>query len=202
MIRLLMKVPRAVTLAVSGGVDSMALLDFIRRNHEVTVAFFHHGTENSEKAHFFISSYCSLHEIPFEMGRLTKQCPKGVSPEEHWRNERYAFLDKFDIVATAHHLDDCVETWIWGSLHGTPQLIPSKRGNVIRPLLSTRKKDLCSWCFQQNVPWIEDASNTDTRFVRNFIRQEMMPNVLRVNPGIHTMIQKKILHRETEVRNW
>jgi tRNA(Ile)-lysidine synthase len=202
MIKLLVKIPRQVTLAVSGGVDSMALLDFTSRNHDVSVAFFHHGTENSEKAFQFISHYCAEKNISLFTGYLTKERPRSASAEEHWRNERYAFLGKFGTVATAHHLDDCVETWVWGSLHGTPQLIPSRRGNVIRPLLTTRKKVLKSWCERNNVPWVEDKSNEDTNYMRNFIRHEMMPSVLRVNPGIHTMVQKKLLDRETEVRNW
>lgn len=202
MIRLLTKIPRKITLAVSGGVDSMALLDFTRRNHDVSVAFFHHATEHSGHAHNFVSHYCAENDLTLYVGHLTAACPRGVSCEEHWRNERYKFFSNFETVATAHHLDDCVETWVWGSLHGTPQLIPSTRGNVIRPLLTTRKSVLKSWCEKNNVPWIEDASNNDTRFMRNFIRHEMMPNVLRVNPGIHTMVQKKLLDRETEVRNW
>jgi len=202
MIKLVTKIPRKITVAVSGGVDSMALLDFTRRNHDVTAAFFHHGTENSDRAHHFVSSYCALNDIPFQTGQLSKERPKGISVEEHWRDERYEFLKKFDTVATAHHLDDCAETWVWGSLHGTPQLIPLRRGNVIRPLLCTRKSELLSWCKRNNVPWIEDASNNDIRYMRNFIRHEMMPNVLRVNPGIHTMLHKKILEKETESKNW
>lgn len=196
MIKLLKKLPKKLTVAVSGGVDSMALLSFLKNKHDVTAAFFHHGTENSRKAWDFLYKYCEEHSIEFRLGLIsTANKPKELSLEEHWRNQRYTFLDTFETVVTAHNLDDCVETWIWSSLHGTPKLIPYSRGNVFRPILTTRKVELIDWCQRKNVPWIEDMSNKDTKFTRNFIRHEMMDSVLRVNPGIFKMIEKKILKK-------
>ena len=193
MIKLLHKLPKRLTVALSGGVDSMALLDFLRRKHDVTAAFFHHGTENSAKAWQFIYTYCKDNNIPLETGLIGYPDKlKEESFEEYWRNQRYTFLSKFETVVTGHNLDDCVETWVWSCLHGTPKLIPHTRGNVLRPLLCTRKSELISWCKKNNVPWVEDSSNTNTKYTRNFIRHEMMQNVLHVNPGIHKMLEKKI----------
>lgn len=198
MIKLLKKLPRTLTLAVSGGVDSMAMLDFLKNNHQVDVAFFNHATETSNKAQKFLDQYCGEHYLKMHVGHISADVPTGLSKEEHWRNERYAFFSKFDVVATAHHLDDCVETWIWSSLNGQPKLIPHIRTNVetctyvTRPFLATRKSELIDWCKRNSVPWIEDASNQDLRFTRNLIRHELMPSVLKVNPGIHSMIEKKL----------
>lgn len=192
MIRLLQKLPRTLTLAVSGGVDSMCMLDFLRRKHDVTCAFFHHGTESSDYAYEFLKNYCKNNEIPFISEKITMERPSGTSLEEFWRDQRYKFLEKFDTVVTAHNLDDCVETWVWSSLHGQPKLIPYRRNNVVRPFLATEKQKLIEWCQRNEVPWTEDASNTNTKFTRNYIRHEMMPHVLRVNPGIRSMIKKKL----------
>ena len=192
MIRLLYKVPREVTVACSGGVDSVALLHFLSLKHKVKAAFFHHGTENSDKAEDFVEKLCEKMNVKLEVGRIAENKPNGLSKEEHWRNCRYDYLSKFPYVVTAHNLDDVVETWVWSSLHGTPKLIPYERGNIRRPLLCTRKKHLVEWCTDHNVSWIEDLSNKDISYTRNFIRHEMMDDVLRVNPGIHKMLEKKL----------
>jgi tRNA(Ile)-lysidine synthase len=194
MIKLQRKLPRNVYLACSGGVDSMAALDFLRRNHHVVVLHMNHGTAHGERAMKFLTTYCQQHSIDFHSSVITETIPPGPSKEEWWRERRYAFLDRFQSapVITCHHLDDCVETWIWSSLHGTGKIIPYRRGNVIRPFRLTRKRDLELWCNIHNVPWIEDDSNTDLCYTRNYIRHEMMLHVLKVNPGIHKTIAKKV----------
>ena len=194
MIKLQSKLPRKLYLACSGGVDSMAALDFLRRNHIVEVLHVHHGTAHGEKAYQFLRSYCYDIRVDFTPYYIKETIPPGPSKEEWWRERRYEFFDKADKypVITCHHLDDCVETWIWSSLHGTGKWIPYRRGNVIRPFRLTRKRDFEMWCGLHNVPWIEDDSNEDIRYTRNYIRHEMMPHVLRVNPGIHKTIAKKV----------
>lgn len=171
----------------------MAALNFLRRNHRVNAAFFDHGTETSQRAWEFLKGYCKDNDIGLVSATISKLKLNSLSQEEHWRNERYKFLDSIGHpVVTAHHLDDAVETWVWSSMHGTAKLPQIVRGNVIRPFLATRKQDLVNWCVNHNVPWVEDASNLDTKFTRNYIRNEMMPHVLRVNPGIHKMLKKRL----------
>jgi tRNA(Ile)-lysidine synthase len=196
MITLLGKLPRKLTVAVSGGVDSMALLSFLKRNHDVTAAFYHHHTQTSKEAYNFLMDYLPKLGIELKVGFLNKEKPTELSWEEFWRNCRYDFFKTLnESVVTAHTLDDCVETWVWGSLHGQPQIIPYTHGNVLRPLLTTCKKDLYRWCENNKVSWVEDTSNTDTRYTRNYIRTEMMPYILKVNPGIHKVIKKKVLEK-------
>jgi tRNA(Ile)-lysidine synthase len=195
MIKLQGKLPRDIYLAVSGGVDSMAALDFLRRNHNVCVLHFHHGTEHGEQAKKFVMEYCRANDIDFWPGELGKQVPLPTkNKEEFWRNARYEFMDQFRAwpVITCHHLDDCVETWVWSSMHGEGKLIPHKRGNYVRPFRMTRKRDLALWAALNNVPYVEDSSNNDLRYTRNYIRHEMMPHVLQINPGIHKTIGKKV----------
>ena len=165
MIRFIGKIPNKCTVAFSGGVDSVAVVDFLLNGRkEVDLAFFHHGTETSK------------------------------SLEEFWRNERHRFFATFDSpVITAHHLDDAIETWIFTSLHGESRLIPHSSGNVVHPFLITPKAEFISWCKRKKLSWIEDESNCDVRFMRNLIRHKIVPEALKVNPGLHKVIKKKYI---------
>lgn len=175
----------------------MAVVDFLKRKHDVTIAYFHHGTKHGEEAMSFVAKYCTDNDLPMLLGTIPiEERSKDESEEEYWRNKRYDFLSKCGPVITCHHLDDCVETYVWSSMHGTPKVIPTIRGNVLRPFLTTRKQEFVSWCERNNVPWIEDTSNTNTQYTRNYIRKEMMPHVLRVNPGIHSMVKKIVENKK------
>lgn len=168
MIKLLFPLPKKLVIAFSGGVDSVAIADFLRRKHDITLAFFHHGTQTSEIAHDFAQEFAEFKQLPLVVGHLTKSYINGVSTQEFWRDERYAFLESFkDSVVTAHHLDDCVETYIWSCMHGNPKVIPLKRNNVLRPFLTTTKADLVDWVKRHSCIWLEDQSNIDTKYMRN-----------------------------------
>jgi len=197
MIQLQGKLPRKIMVAVSGGVDSMAALDFLRRNHEVEIFHFNHGTEHSKVAEDCVRRYVQKYDLPFQIRGISKiHKPKRMSQEDYWRQKRYAWIDMFADnhlpVITCHHLDDCVETWVWSSMHGTGKIVPRTRGNVVRPFRQTRKRDFQLWADLNNIEYVEDTSNTDTNYIRNYVRHEMMPHVLRVNPGIYKTISKKV----------
>jgi tRNA(Ile)-lysidine synthase len=197
MIKLQGKVPRKVYVACSGGVDSMAALDFLKRKHDVFVLHFNHGTDYGFKALEFVSNYCADNDIGFLTNVTGQEREKQTreSQEEYWRSIRYDWLERCTErqIVTAHHLDDCVETWVWSSMHGTGKIIPySRNERVLRPFRGTRKRDLELWANLNNVPYIEDDTNTDTCYTRNYIRHEMMPHVLKVNPGIHKVVAKKV----------
>jgi len=197
MIHLQGRLLKHVYLACSGGVDSMAALDFLNRKHDVTVLYFNHGTEHGYRAENFVSNYCNRNGIEYYVGDIEDfdhANSNTSSKEEWWRDCRYSFFDQYteSPVITCHHLDDCVETWVWSSMHGTGKWIPYRRKRVIRPFRLTRKRDLKLWAELNAVPWIEDDSNADTCYTRNYIRHEMMPHVLKVNPGIHKTVAKKV----------
>ena len=201
MIKLQGKVPRKVYVACSGGVDSMAALDFLKRKHDVFVLHFNHGTDYGFKALEFVSNYCADNDIGFLTNVTGQEREKQAreSQEEYWRSIRYDWLERCTErqIVTGHHLDDCVETWVMSSMHGTGKIIPySRNERVLRPFRLTRKRDLELWANLNNVPYVEDDSNKDTCYTRNYVRHKMMPNVLRINPGIHKTIAKKV--REDE----
>ena len=196
MLKLLVPLPKRITIACSGGVDSMAVVDFLKRKHDVTIAYFNHGTAHGEKAMEFVAHYCSENHLPVMFGTRCDQKIKEESLEEYWRRERYGFLSSLGPVITCHHLDDCVETYIWSSLHGTPKVIPLTRGNVLRPFLTTRKDVFKDWCIRHEVKWIEDDSNQETIHMRNYVRHELMPHALHVNPGLHTLVKKIVENKK------
>lgn len=196
MIKLLTPLPKKFYVACSAGVDSMAALNFLNRKHDVTVAYFDHYTEHGMLAKHWLWKYCQSQSIPFVTSELKRQKFDAESWEEYWRKERYAWFDSLDApVVTAHHLDDAVETWVWASMHGQPKLPEIYRNNVIRPFLTTTKQELMDWCIKHNVPWYDDMSNTDTKYMRNYVRHVAMPVIQKINPGIQKTIKKKLLSK-------
>lgn len=192
MIRFLGKLPPKCVVAFSGGIDSVVVTDFLLNGkRSVHLAFFDHGTPASKTAKEFVRNFAKERSLTLSVGSLSRNRSSDESQEEFWRNERYRFLDLYDFpVVTAHHLDDAVETWIFNSLHGKPRILPYSRGNVIRPFLITPKSELCSWAERKGLTWCEDESNTDTRYMRNRIRHNIVPEALKVNPGLHTVVKK------------
>jgi tRNA(Ile)-lysidine synthase len=193
MFRIQGKLPREVIVACSGGVDSMAIVDFLKRNHKVTLQFVHHGTDTSSEALDFLDHYTDNNDVGFSYGYINSEVPANVSQEEHWRNERYKIFQAYNMpVITCHHLDDCVETWIWSSMHGNGKIIPYRNQNVIRPFRLNRKQEFIDWCKSKNVDWVEDKSNSDNKYIRNYIRNQVVDQMLVINPGLHKVIMKKV----------
>ena len=190
MIRLACKIPKKVTLACSGGKDSMAALSFLLKGRrEVTVAYYDHGTVHGNEAYEFVKSECRHLGLKLTTDTCLEQPPPKASKEEYWRDRRYQFFKKLEgPIITAHHLDDAVEWWIFSSLRGNPSLIPIKREepHVIRPFLLSSKTDLHR---QLNMKHIQDPSNEDVKFARNFIRHELQPLCLNINPGLHKTVR-------------
>ena len=186
MIRLSGTLPKSVYVAVSGGPDSMAVLDFLRRTRDVTVLHYNHSTGNyANEATSLVREYCKRFNIVYLEGVNKEEMPRGVSAEAWWREKRYTWFESVtDLpIITAHHLGDVVENWIFTSLNGNPFLIPRTRGQYLRPFLTTEKVDLEAWCAKKDVPFVTDPSNTDTKYRRNYIRYKMMPHVENINPG-------------------
>lgn len=173
----------------------MAVVDFLRRCHRVRLAFFNHGTLTSNAAHQFLVQWALQNGLELVVDHLSETKPAGKSLEEHWRDARYQFLHQLEgTVITAHHLDDCVETYLFNCLHGKSHSIPLMRNNVVRPFLTTPKSVFRSWCERKSVPWVEDSSNQDPKYMRNRIRHCIVPEALRVNPGLSKVVKKMILN--------
>ena len=188
-------IPREVYLAFSGGVDSTAALNFLHRNHRVTLVHVNHGNDIAQFEEREAQRAANEYGLDLIIYRGNSDVPRGVSREEHWRNQRYEFFHSLNKpVITCHHLDDCVETWIWNMCNGRAKTIPYSNRNVIRPFRLNRKSEFMNWAIKRSLTWFEDPTNNSADFaVRNRIRNEMMSSVLKVNPGIHTTIRNMLL---------
>jgi tRNA(Ile)-lysidine synthase len=177
--------PGKYVVAVSGGVDSVVLLDLLRMypGVKLVVAHFDHGIRDDshlDRAH--VEALARRYRVPFtyDKGRLGP----GVGEAEA-REARYAFLRKVqaasaaDAIVTAHHQDDVLETAIINLLRGTGRkgLSSLTHGEgIIRPLLDVPKSEIIDYAKRHGLKWREDSTNLSTDILRNRIRHEMLPN--------------------------
>jgi tRNA(Ile)-lysidine synthase len=202
MIHFLNKIPHdPIYVAVSGGLDSMVILDFLLMGkHKPIIIHYDHGTSHGKDARQFVQDFCADKNLECIIGSISDngaEKDKQESWEEYWGKHRNLFFHSFPgVVITAHNLDDAVEWWLFSSLHGEGKLIPYKNENVIRPFLITSKTELRAWAQNKNVSNIEDPSNSDVAHSRNRIRHELLPIGLKVNPGLYKVIKKKYLGLE------
>jgi tRNA(Ile)-lysidine synthase len=172
----------------------MAVLDFLRRSHDVTVLHVNHHTAHADQAEHHVMQYCAAHDLLMWSKRIMTTKPSDQSWEEFWRMERYTWFKSFTLpVVTAHHLDDCVETYLFNCMHGKHHTIAYAHANVVRPFLTTPKSEFESWCARKSVPHVTDPSNCDLAYMRNKIRHRILPEALKVNPGLHTVVKKMVL---------
>jgi tRNA(Ile)-lysidine synthase len=195
MIHLSCKIPNDVTLAVSGGPDSMALLDFcIRGKKSVRVVHVDHGTDISRQSRELVLGFCRDAKVPITIRRLDDD----IDPtEEGWRNGRLLVYKEFTRdgwVATAHHLDDVVEWYLMTALHGkTAFMRPvDSHHRLLKPLLKTPKGRLLDWCLAHDVPFVTDPTNVGTSNARAILRAEVIPSLLKIHPGFRTSILNKM----------
>ena len=176
-------------LAVSGGVDSMVLLDLlVKAKADILVAHFNHGIRSdSDKDEELVKMVCEGYGVPF----ISQRVNLGLVSEAEARKARYAFLNKAMLennckgIITAHHRDDLVETAIINLIRGT-----SHRGlsslkstaQLIRPLLEYSKKEIRDYAEKNKLKWREDSTNKDERYLRNYIRQTIIPELKKNNP--------------------
>jgi tRNA(Ile)-lysidine synthetase-like protein len=178
-------------IAISGGVDSVVLLDMIARKKPETgvekplyiVAHFDHGirSDSSEDAKF-VESLAKNYGMAF----VTKRADLGEgASEESARTVRYEFLfnemkkHNAESVITAHHQDDVIETMIVNILRGTgPRgLIGFTRSSILRPFIDKSKQEILDYAVEHKLNWREDSTNLDTSYFRNYVRMKIVPKL-------------------------
>jgi tRNA(Ile)-lysidine synthase len=209
-----------IVTAVSGGIDSIVLLDCLaslRDEYGITLAiahFNHHlrgaGSDADED---FVRQTAVDMNISFitggaDVGALSES--EKLSIQEAARNARYAFFEEtraslgFEAVATAHHADDNTETMIMNFFRGSGVSgmsgIPPRRngGNIIRPLLFARREEISSYARRRGLSWREDPTNAGTDYTRNAVRHRIVPLIKEIcNPGVTpTLLRTAVLFRE------
>jgi len=194
-----------VIVAVSGGADSMALLDILANlsGYRLTLvpAHLNHCLrgEESDGDELFVRQAARRYGLTAEILRVDVAAAAdatGVSLEEAGREARYGFFRELAArynaraIALAHHRDDQAETVLMRLVRGSAgsglvAIRPGGDGDLlIRPLLSVSRADIEAYLRQGGLEWREDSSNSDTRFLRNRIRHELLPLLRSYNPCI------------------
>lgn len=205
-------------VAVSGGVDSMVLLEHCRQLQlTMIVAHVNYGLrgEESKKDEQLVLEYCNTHQIPCETLRVEPshwQHHKG-STQAIARAIRYDWFEQLRskhgarYTLTAHHANDQTETMLMQfirggggkSVYGMPEL----HKGLLRPLLAVSRKTIQRYAEEYTVPWRDDQSNNTDAYTRNFIRHHILPLVEQLNPEIHDTIQlrSRWMHEEQHLMN-
>ena len=188
-----------VLCAVSGGADSVCLLHMLSQREDISLvaAHFNHQLrgEEADRDEQFVRELCGRWDIPFTVGRGDVKAyaqKEKRSIEEAGRSLRYDFLiqtaetEGCGLIATAHNADDNAETILMHlirgtSLHGLTG-IPSRRDNIVRPLLGMTHSEILTYLDQQGIPHQEDSSNADEAYTRNRIRHQVIPILRELNP--------------------
>ena len=171
-------------VAVSGGVDSMVLLDMLRTQPglKLIVAHFDHGIrDNSAEDRKLVQHIAKTHKLPFvhKNGKLGQNTSSAAA-----RAARYEFLHQTlkasnaRAIITAHHQDDLLETAILNIMRGTGRKgLSSLKSNdvIVRPLMHLTKNQLKEYAASRSLAWREDPSNNTDRYTRNYIRHHILP---------------------------
>ncbi len=189
---------RPVLAAVSGGLDSMCLLHFLRgEGYDVSCAHFNHQLRGEEAARDegFVRAWCEKEDIPFYLGTGDVRAharATGKSEEEAARDLRYAFLRETAQmlgaqIALAHHADDNAETVLLNFVRGTDLRglcgMRPKQGDIVRPFLEQTREELVTYAHAHNIPHVEDHTNADPNAAaRNYLRLEILPRLRELNP--------------------
>lgn len=170
-------------VAVSGGVDSVVLLDMLAKMEglDLVVAHFDHGIrDNSGRDAEFVAQLAAKYDIPLEVGSAS--LGSGAS-EDLARETRYNYLQvvrakhSADAIVTAHHQDDLLETAIINLARGTGRRgLSSLKSSAFatRPLLSYNKQQLKDYAAANQLQWVEDETNDDPKYLRNHIRANVL----------------------------
>ena len=177
-----------IVIAVSGGMDSTALLyltNWLDRFKIIVAHIDHSIRSDSIKDRLFVERMCKDLNLPFFSKKLDSDSrSKNESLEEWARNKRYQYLNnlyvetKSNWIMTGHHCNDHAETILMNLSRQTGILgmlgIKQKNGRIIRPLLSFKKKELFDFVQRIGLPFVEDSTNSDTSIPRNFIRKKIV----------------------------
>lgn len=197
-----------ILLGVSGGVDSMVMMDlFLQKNYRIGVAhcnFQLRGAE-SEDEQKFVERVTKQKKIPFYTKKFNTEDfarENSMSVQMAARELRYKWFDEikqknaYQYLAIGHNLDDVVETFFINLNRGTGIRgltgIKPVFGDIIRPILFASRKEILNYARFRNLQYKEDSSNIDTKYIRNKIRHDIIPEFDQLNPDFSKIIIETI----------
>lgn len=202
-----------VVVGVSGGADSMALLNCLYHwpdyTVRVTVVHIHHGLrgKDADRDAYLVKKYCESRSIPY-MQRCVDvaaiAAEQHVSVETAGRAIRYDTFEEIrrrvgaDFILTAHTASDQMETVLMHLVRGcgTDGLsgIPVKRDTIRRPLLCCTREEIEEYCIRRRVPYAIDETNYDMQYTRNRVRHEVLPMLRGINPSVDAALLRVSQH--------
>jgi tRNA(Ile)-lysidine synthase len=196
-------------VAVSGGADSIALLEALTELVEqldvsLGIVHFNHHLRGAEstKDEAFVRERAQALGLPYERDESTVDVQEGENLEAAARAARYGFFERlisqgtFDRIATGHTRSDQAETVLFRVLRGTglaglAAIRPVREPGIVRPLIDVTRKEVKRWLASRNCSWREDSSNQDTRFSRNRIRHNLIPQLAQEwNPQVEQALAR------------
>ncbi|GAK85359.1 tRNA(Ile)-lysidine synthetase [Vibrio ponticus] len=199
--------PNKLVLALSGGIDSRVLLDLLRRYKQqypvpCLAVHVHHGlSSNADNWAAQCVDWCQQSEIELRVERVQLDLA-GRSIEESAREARYQALAKHlqpgDVLLTGQHSDDQLETFLLALKRGSgpkglsamAKQMPFASASMLRPLLCASRTKIEQYAQEHQLAWVEDESNQDTRFERNFIRHQVAPILQQRWPHFSKSVQR------------
>ena len=192
--------PCKVTVALSGGADSVALLYslwFLKDELQIELSACHvnHNLrgDESDGDEMFVRRICRLLDIPLYVRnvKVMDYVSKHESVELVARKIRYDFFSELGadrLIATAHTASDNCETVLINLIRGTALSglcgIPPKRANIIRPLIECTREDIEEFCKKHSLPFVTDSTNLSTDYTRNKLRINIIPELKKINPSL------------------
>ncbi|MCK6262605.1 tRNA lysidine(34) synthetase TilS [Vibrio sp. ZSDE26] len=203
-----LKANSRITLGLSGGMDSRVLLELLSQYRETAevdcrAVYVHHGlSDNADDWATQCQRWCHRLNIPFFVEYVSLDRESGQSLEKLARDARYQALKHYigdnDLLLTGQHSDDQIETFLLALKRGSGpkglssmgESLPFYSGRQVRPLLSATRQQISEFAKKQGLDWIEDESNQDSRFDRNFIRHSITPPLVERWPSFHQSVQR------------
>lgn len=198
-IKQLFEQTQKVLLAVSGGIDSMVMLHLFEKSgfdYGIVHCNFQLRGDESDRDEDFVKKQVLIHGIPSFFKRFdTEEYAQinGISIEMAARDLRYEYFEKirvehkYDLIATAHHSDDLIETFFLNLTRKTGIKgltgIKDKSGKIIRPLLFASRADIEKYAAEQYIEFREDSTNSEVVYQRNFLRHKILPLFSTLNPS-------------------
>lgn len=203
-----------IVVAYSGGVDSQVLLAALsnlkqqkKLNNSIKVCHVNHGlSANAQLWQDFATQQCQQFSLPLSIHQLALQKQPQKSLEAIARDARYQCLIASSkepaLIVTGHHLDDQAETFLLAlkrgaGLKGLSAMASSTKlaqHTLVRPLLDISRAEIIQYAQQQNLTWIEDESNQDQIFDRNFLRHTVLPEFTARWPSFNTTLSRSVKH--------
>jgi len=198
------KANETVVLALSGGVDSMVLLDILNNlklNLKLIISHVNHKKRvESDIEYNNIKVIANKLKIPFEGLVVTKN--EKLNFHDDSRNQRYSFFkavaQKYQAtkIVVAHHLDDQIETTLMRIIRGTsftgyagiPEIRKDRNISIIRPLMEITKEEILDYAKEHQITYYEDSSNSEDIYTRNRYRNHIIPLLRKENPNLNEKI--------------